>query len=147
MIISFRRNEAPSEPNHPTPDHHPNVGPGPDVPLRLDTAAKLAFPYGGMTASGLRREGKRGRLVIERIAGKDFTTLRHIEEMRERCRNELTVKDQDYGSSRNVARKVAAPAKQVGSSAMMDQCSSARAALERTAQALKEHCKTTSPAN
>jgi hypothetical protein len=30
---------------------------------------------GSMTASGLRREAARGRLQIERIAGKDFTTL------------------------------------------------------------------------
>ena len=28
-----------------------------------------------MTASGLRREAGRGRLVIERAAGKDYTTL------------------------------------------------------------------------
>jgi hypothetical protein len=58
----------------------------PDAPLRLSDAAKLAFPMGGMTASGLRREAARGRLDIERIAGKDFTTLRAIEEMRQRCR-------------------------------------------------------------
>jgi hypothetical protein len=30
-------------------------------------------------------------LVIERIAGKDFTTLRAIREMRERCRKEVKV--------------------------------------------------------
>jgi hypothetical protein len=41
-----------------------------------------------MTASGLRREAKRGRLVIERTAGKDYTTLRNIEHMRELCRVE-----------------------------------------------------------
>jgi hypothetical protein len=57
-----------------------------DAPLRLATAAKLAFPMGGVTASGLRREAQRGNLVIERIAGKDFTTLRAIEQMREKCR-------------------------------------------------------------
>jgi hypothetical protein len=39
-----------------------------------------------MTSSGLRKEALRGRLVIERIAGKDFTTLAHIERMRELCR-------------------------------------------------------------
>jgi hypothetical protein len=70
---------------------------GPDVPLRLDIAAEIAFPLGGMTASGLRREAKRGRLQIERIANKDFTTLRHIEEMREKCRAEQ--KARDYGSN------------------------------------------------
>ena len=39
-----------------------------------------------MTASGLRREAARGRLTIERIAGKDFTTLAAIANMREKCR-------------------------------------------------------------
>jgi hypothetical protein len=58
----------------------------PDAPVRLADAAKLAFPFGGMTASGLRREAQRGRLVIMRIAGKDFTTLSAIEEMKTACR-------------------------------------------------------------
>jgi hypothetical protein len=57
----------------------------PRTPLRLAVAAKLAFPDGSMTASGLRREHLRGRLIIERIAGKDFTTLANINLMRERC--------------------------------------------------------------
>lgn len=57
-----------------------------DDPLRLKVAAALAFPDGSMTASGLRREAARGRLVITRIAGKDYTTLRAIQEMRELCR-------------------------------------------------------------
>jgi hypothetical protein len=39
-----------------------------------------------MSASGLRRECARGRLVVERIAGKDYTTLVYIERMRELCR-------------------------------------------------------------
>jgi hypothetical protein len=55
----------------------------PDSPLRLDVAAALAYPDGSMTASGLRREAARGRLVIERTAGKDYTTLADIERMRE----------------------------------------------------------------
>ncbi|WP_245344044.1 hypothetical protein [Bradyrhizobium japonicum] len=57
-----------------------------DAPLRLRRAAELAFPGGGMTASGLRREAVRGRLVVERIAGKDYTTLAAISRMRELCR-------------------------------------------------------------
>ena len=60
----------------------------PNAPLRLTRAAELAFPDGGMTVAGLRREAARGRLTTERIAGKDFTTLAAIEEMRERCRRE-----------------------------------------------------------
>jgi hypothetical protein len=61
---------------------------GPETPLRLDVAAALAYPDGSMTASGLRREARRGRLVIERTAGKDYTTLGHINRMREQCRLE-----------------------------------------------------------
>jgi hypothetical protein len=52
--------------------HHINL----DTPLRLDRAVELAFPYGGMSVSGLRSEAKKGRLTIEVIAGKQFTTLR-----------------------------------------------------------------------
>src|SRR5260370_9555404 len=58
----------------------------PDAPLRLSIAAKSAFPDGSMTASGLRSEANRGRLRIERVAGKDFTTLNEIKRMRELCR-------------------------------------------------------------
>src|SRR3569832_1807143 len=58
----------------------------PSAPLRLDVAAKIAFPDGSMTASGLRREGSKGRLTLERIANKDYTTLDAIRAMRELCR-------------------------------------------------------------
>lgn len=57
-----------------------------DTPLRLDVAARVAFPDGSMTMKGLRLEATRDRLVIERVAGKDYTTLAHIERMRELCR-------------------------------------------------------------
>jgi hypothetical protein len=73
----------------------------PDTPLRLGVAAALAFPDGSMTASGLRREGARGRLAIERIAGKDFTTLANIERMRELCRVEAKVHGFTSGSAAN----------------------------------------------
>jgi hypothetical protein len=65
----------------------PNIGP--NTPLRLKKAAELAYPDGSMTASGLRGEAKKGRLVIERVAGKDYTTLGAIEEMRGKCRVRL----------------------------------------------------------
>jgi hypothetical protein len=58
----------------------------PEHPLRLEDAIKYGFPHGGMTVSGLRREAARGRLLIERIANKDFTSLKSIEEMRKLCR-------------------------------------------------------------
>jgi hypothetical protein len=67
-------------------DSHDSSQFDPDAPLRLSIAAKLAFPDGSMTASGLRREAARGRLRIERIANKDFVTLAEIKRMRELCR-------------------------------------------------------------
>jgi hypothetical protein len=73
----------------------------PDHPLRLEDAIKYGFPYGGMTVSGLRREAARGRLVIERIANKDFTTLRNIEEMRKSCR--VKVEGHACGGEKSVA--------------------------------------------
>lgn len=57
-----------------------------DTPLPLKDAAQLAFPAGGMGASGLRLEAQRGNLVVERIAGRPFTTLRAIKDMRAKCR-------------------------------------------------------------
>ena len=72
----------------------------PDTPLRLADAVKIAFPMGGMTVAGLRRERDRSRLIIEKIAGKEFTTLAHIERMRELCRDE--VREQDSSSRPHV---------------------------------------------
>src|SRR6516164_9547634 len=81
-----KRTPATSRPRLPQSDQIT-----PDTPLRLSVAAAIAFPNGSMTASGLRREGARGRLAIERIAGKDYTTLANIERMRELCRVEAKV--------------------------------------------------------
>jgi hypothetical protein len=57
-----------------------------DTPLRLDAAVKAAFPAGGMTVAGLKKEIARGNLQVEKIAGKLFTTLGAIARMRELCR-------------------------------------------------------------
>ena len=57
-----------------------------DTPLRLNVAAALSYPGGGMTASGLRKEHDAGRLTTEFTAGKEFTTLAEIKRMREACR-------------------------------------------------------------
>ena len=57
-----------------------------DLPMRLADAVRIAFPPGGMTVAGLRRERDAGRLVVERIAGKQFVTLAAIDAMRESCR-------------------------------------------------------------
>lgn len=56
------------------------------TPLRLEVAARLAFPDGSMKLAGLRREIARGTLDYEVLANKHYTTLADIEEMRRRCR-------------------------------------------------------------
>jgi hypothetical protein len=52
--------------------------------LRLDRAAELAFPNGGMTGRGLARLANRKkppRLVVYRINNKLYTTLSDISDM------------------------------------------------------------------
>jgi hypothetical protein len=84
----------------------------PDTPLRLDVAAALVFPDGSMTASGLRRERARGHLIVERIAGKEYTTLAYIERMRELCRVEAKAPDSglesDAGDPRSGSSSITA---------------------------------------
>jgi len=86
----------------------------PNTPLRLADAVKIAFPMGGMTVAGLRRERDRNRLVIEKIAGKEFTTLVHIERMRELCREEARGPDFNL-SLPTETRAERLPAEQPGS--------------------------------
>jgi hypothetical protein len=102
----------------------------PETPLRLEIAAALAFPDGSMTASGLRREAARGRLVIERIAAKDFTTLASIEKMRQLCRVEARVHGSTSGN--------AASAPPSGSSSTMA-AKSAQARAKAISAQLKKH--------
>lgn len=68
------------------------------TPIRLADIIPLAFPHGGMTTSGLRKEAARGNLTIMRMAGKDFTTLADIEEMKRKCR--VSANQQGFGSDR-----------------------------------------------
>jgi hypothetical protein len=104
-----------------------------DTPLRLDVAAALAYPDDSMTASGLRREAARGRLAIERVAGKDYTTLAAIEEMRGLCR--VPQKAPVSGSvPKNEIPTARSASAQFGSSET-DRARSARAALQRIARA------------
>jgi hypothetical protein len=116
---------------------------GPDTPLRLDVAAAVAYPDGSMSGSGLRLEAGRGRLVIERTAGKDYTTLRHIEAMRGLCRR--TEKARGCGCAEPAATMPAAsPTPLPGSSRTAD-TSVALAAAQTIVQAQSEHWRTTSP--
>ncbi|MCO5083954.1 MAG: excisionase [Rhizobiaceae bacterium] len=57
-----------------------------DAPLRLDLAARIAFPDGSIGPKGLRKERYAGRLVTFIVARKEYTTLAAIERMKELCR-------------------------------------------------------------
>jgi hypothetical protein len=114
----------------------------PDTPLRLHVAAALAFPDGSMTASGLRREAARARLVIERIAGKDYTTLANIERMRELCR--LAPDHTSISDARDPTRREAT--RQSGSS-KTEAISEARAALRTMLRVPNECSRSISQAN
>src|SRR5260370_27841379 len=87
----------------PAPTLPPRSEIADDAPLRLDVAAALEYPDGSMTASGLRREAARGRLVIERTAGKDYTTRVAIREMRRLC--QLSAKAPGSGSGQPAETK------------------------------------------
>lgn len=75
------------------------------TPLRLADAVRLAFPAGGMTVAGLRRERDAGRLVVSRIAGKEFVTLAAIDAMVEACRHPVTPKAPTSTSAKGLGRK------------------------------------------
>src|SRR6266567_3144841 len=70
---------------------------GDEDPLRLDVAAALAFPD-----ATLRRERDAGRLTVERIGNRDYTTIAAIQEMREKCR--LAPNPRDCGLDRRDIR-------------------------------------------
>jgi hypothetical protein len=115
----------------------------PDTPLRLDVAAAIAFPDGSMTASGLRREGKRGRLAIERIAGKDYTTLSAIERMRELCRVKAPGRACILNEHAMTPPETSAITRDGAFGTAIE--SLALAAARTTVAALKKHSRTTSP--
>ena len=113
----------------------------PDTPLRLDVAVALAFPDGSMTASGLRREAARGRLVIERIAGKDYTTLANVEKMRELCRVEnshlgSTCEPHEKPRTANSERRQSGSSSMAGSTSPQD---ALRAKIDKRSRSLAEY--------
>ncbi|MGB6399316.1 MAG: hypothetical protein WBF73_27100, partial [Bradyrhizobium sp.] len=108
---------------------------GPDAPLRLDVAAAIAFPDGSMTVSGLRNENRKGRLIFELIAGKQYVTLASIERMRQECRDAPKVPASTTAN--------AAAAKPSGSSST-ERMKSAQAAAQAIANELKKPSPITS---
>jgi len=119
--------------------------PGLDTPLRLKDAIKLAFPFGGMTVSGLRKERERGNIRFERLANKDFVTLRAINDMRELCRDQQRTPDCGL-NPKSVTRRESSHGAQHGS-LETGRIKSARAALELTARGLNARSPSISPRN
>lgn len=95
-----------------------------------------------MTASGLRREHRRGRLIIERTAGKDYTTLAFIERMRELCCEED--KDRASGSGKHSTAQMEDSHALPSGSSKMANTAKALDVAKRIVEGLKEHSPTTS---
>ena len=115
---------------------------GPDTPLRLADALRLGFPAGGMTLSGLRREAALGRLPCWRIAGKDFTSLASIEEMKAACRR--FANQQGYGNARNGGAPTASSSPGRHFSSSTEESKSPRALALVKLRMQREHSRTTS---
>ena len=111
-----------------------------DTPQRLAVVAEQF----GLTAAALRTEAKRGRLVISRVAGKDWTSVAEVQRMFGLCR--VNPEALTYGSGQPASEMTRAPSGQHGSSKTPDAKSaldSARLSVER----LKGRSPTTSPAS
>ena len=116
-----------------------------DDPLRLDVAARLAFPDGSMSGSILRAEAGRGRLVISRIGGRYYTTLRAVRDMVKACQDGGG--DHDSGCGRQGETPPdASPMPQPGSLST-EASSKALAALNTTLRELSASSKATSRAS
>jgi hypothetical protein len=113
-----------------------------DAPLRLEIAAQIAFPDGTMTASGLRKERNRGRLVTELIAGREYVTLAEISRMRELCRSEAKA---PASGQRSDARTRAGRAASPAGISSTDEPSAALASALRTAERLRQKQSKPSP--
>jgi hypothetical protein len=106
------------------PDH--------DTLLTLDEIAQ-GFFRGTITKATLRAEIRRGNLTAYRVGRRDFTTIRDVRDMVERCRVEkhppasISIDPVAHGQS--------------GTAEM----SSAQDALNETLKVLKKHCAPISP--
>src|ERR1700727_3476769 len=101
-----------------------------DAPLRLGVVAAQF----GLTAAALRTEAKRGRLVISRVAGKDWTSVAEVQRMFGLCR--VTPEALTYGSGQPASDRTRAPSAQSGSSKTPD-TSAALAAAWANVERLK----------
>lgn len=99
------------------------------VLLRLDLAIKRHMPDSGITARTLQREARRGRLVVTRIAGKDFVTEAALQEFIDLCQTRRA----DPGSI-----SVSAAADQACTLSETERLSALQASALTEAQALKK---------
>src|SRR6266566_9478140 len=86
---------------------------------------------GSMTVSGLRKEAARGRLVIERIAGKDYCSLANIERMRQLCRVEKKAFGSGFAPSDTTRQVSVAPLGSSSTAASTSPQDALRAKLQR----------------
>jgi hypothetical protein len=71
---------------------------GPHAPIRLETAAKIAFPDGSVNVRMLRKQVSEGRLAVWHIGGRHFTSLNEIEKMINKCRVTPSLSDRGIES-------------------------------------------------
>jgi hypothetical protein len=114
----------------------------PTTPLRLERAAEIAFG-GEVTAGALRKALRKAGIPVERYAGKDFTTLRDIEEMRGKCRSQRAQGSTCNPTSTATGSSTSAPR----GSSETERAKSALAALRENAKPQKKNSASTSPAN
>ena len=134
---TLRRKRKVSVPDNVDPNH----------PIMLEAAARLGFPDGSMTVSGLCNEIRKGNLHASKMAGRIYVTLNEIQQMRERC---------NIGAGDEVRERNSTSANQSGPVAQGDGSSStphrpgsasseALAHLQMIAQRLKKPLPDTSP--
>src|SRR5262249_17547075 len=100
---------------------------------------------GSRTGSGLGGEGVRGRVVIERVGGKDYTTLHSIDEMRKLCRHHP--KAHDSGCKRQGATSEAGSLMPPSGSSSTGSIRRAQSAAWTIVAELKERSRRTTTAS
>jgi hypothetical protein len=108
---------------------------GERAPMRLLDAARAVMGDSAPSAAWLRKQAGEGRLVIWRIAGKDYTTELAVREMLDQC----ALKGQGSGSGQHTTKPP-----QSGLSAT-EPGRSALDALRQSAKKLRESLANTSP--
>lgn len=126
----------------PIPTLPPREFVTPDTPLRIAVAAALAFPDGSMSAAVLLGQAKNGRLDIQQIGRRYYTTLRAIEAMREKCR--VDPRGRDYGCAQHGGTLTALSLIPPHGSSVMPDIAAARDAALMTLEELSENLRGTS---